>query len=203
MLLLPQSLAPVHALVPAKEGPEAPSVPCRTRGRAGSGWTPTPRLLWAHPARAAPGRMGTRMCLLSKATDAKPKHGVPRLQRLLQTSQAERQLKALCAYKVHTKLFFFFPSVHSRQFASCRRFCCHCYCSAFGSLDVGDGDVSSSQLGPAHPDLRAGGPHLVIQMCVCKWLCDLWSLVPFLTDICSLGYLSGKHRKGSVWPWAQ
>lgn len=31
MLLLAQSLASVHALVPAKEGPEAPSVPCRQR----------------------------------------------------------------------------------------------------------------------------------------------------------------------------
>lgn len=88
------------------------------------------------------GRTGTSTGLLSKATDAKPKHSVPRLRRLLQTSQAERQLKALCTYKMHTKLFF--PSVHSRQFASCRRFCCHCYCSAFGSLDMGDGDMSSS-----------------------------------------------------------
>lgn len=48
----------------------------------------------------------------------------------------------------------------------------------------------------AHPDLRAGGPHLVIQICVC----DPWSLVPSLKGICSLGYLSGKQGTGSVWP---
>lgn len=150
--------------------------------------------MWDPDASAAVSTpcSGTRTGLLSKATDAKPKHSVPGLQRLLQTSRAERQLKCT------RKLFFFFPSVHSRQFASCRRFCCHCYRSAFGSLDVGDGDVSSSQLGPAHPDLRAGGPHLVTEICVCNWPCNLWGLVPSLNGICSLGCLSRKQGKGSA-----
>lgn len=39
--------------------------------------------------RRTAGKTGTRMCLLLKATDAKPKHSFSRLQRLLQTSIAE------------------------------------------------------------------------------------------------------------------
>lgn len=57
------------------------------------------------------GRTETRMCLLLKATDAKPKHSFSRLQRLLQTSIAEclqldEPKHPFFLRLMHTKLFF-------------------------------------------------------------------------------------------------
>jgi len=101
------------------------------------------------------GRTGTRMRLLLKATDAQPKHSFFRLQRLLRTSIAE----CLQLYEpknpfflglMHTKLFCFSPSVHSRQFASCQGFCCHCYCFTFGNQKLGCGRWRHTQL-PTDP----------------------------------------------------
>lgn len=88
------------------------------------------------------GRTETRMCLLLKATDAKPKHSFSRLQRLLQTSIAEclqldEPKHPFFLRLMHTKLFFLPLLSDSRQFASCQGFCCHCSCFTFGNQEPG------------------------------------------------------------------
>jgi len=137
MLLLAQSLASVHPLFPAKEGPKAKKVPYRTRSPPQpavqhnesqpahrSCLVTNPRI----PDRTV-GKIGTRTCLLLKATDAKPKHSFSRLANIHSsvfswTSQSIH----FSQINAHKALSFFPFSVNSRQLVSRQGFCCHCFC---------------------------------------------------------------------------
>lgn len=91
------------------------------------------------------------MCLLLKATDAKPKHSFSRLQRLLKTSIAEclqlhEPKHPFFSYINAYKALSFFLSVHSRQLHLVKDFAATAIALllATKSLDGGDGDASSS-----------------------------------------------------------